>query len=527
MSTFIDARRAAELIQDGDTVAISGFGGYGSPEEMILAIKERFLESRHPRNIKLVKGVSIGDYVSRGTAQLFENEGLVGTLFTSHVGLEPSTYRMVAENRTQAYFVPLGTVCHLLRAIAGKKPGILTRTGLFTYADPRLEGGKANEVTRKNGEDIVQLVQLNGEDCLFYPSFPIHVSIIRGTAADKYGNISFRGEPILSNCFEMAAAAHNSGGIVIAQVSRIEEDAEFYAKDVLVPGKIVDYVVLASPENSEQCFGQPYRADITGESFSKLPEAEPIPLDLRKVCARRAALELVPGDLINLGIGMPDAVSSVISEEGMSGQFIFSIEAGSMGGVPLTKVGFGASANPRSILSLASTFDLYDGGALNCTVLGAAEIDRFGNVNVSSFNGRCVGPGGFVNISQFAQKVCFIGSFTAGKTLCTVGDGKLKIDASGKIIKFKNKVEQVTFSAAYAVKNRQTVKYITERAVFELTEDGIVLTEIAPGLDLKSDILPYMEFVPQISSELRLMDDRIFRDALMGLAGAAHGKKAK
>lgn len=517
MAKIITAAEAVSLIPTSATVAVSGFSGYGSPEEILIALQNSYAAAASPAKLTLLKGVSIGDYVSKGTARLFEQDGLVDTLICSHTGLEPSTIAKVSANKVKAYMIPLGSICHLLRAIAGKKPGYLTKTGLGTFADPRLEGSKANALTAAEGKDIVQLVSINGEPCLFYPAFPIDICILRGSCADESGNISCCDEPILSNIFEMAAATHSSGGKVIVQVPKLVKNGALKPKEVVLHSSLVDYIVLASPENNEQCFGQPYRPEITGVAHAELAKPVPLPLNERKICARRALLSLEKGDIINLGIGMPDGVAAVAAEEGVSERFVMSIESGCLGGVPLTGMGFGAAANPESLMSLADTFDLYDGGFLDCAVLGAAEIDMYGNVNVSKFGGRVIGPGGFINISQYAKKVCFIGSFTAGKPKLTVENGELRIIENGSRLKFKKAVEQISFSADYAIKAKQKVMYITERAVFELSENGIVLTEIAPGIDIEKHILPFMEFTPIISSRLKTMDERIFLPGAMRL----------
>lgn len=517
MTKLITAQEAAGIVKSGDTIGVCGFGGYGSPEEIIIALAERYQGCGEPKDITLLKSVSIGDYISKGTARLFESEGLVGTIYTSHLGLEPSALKAVSDNKVMAYLVPLGTICHLLRAIAGHKPGYLTKTGLGTFADPRQEGSKANEMTKLNGGDIVKLIDIDGENCLLYKTFPIDVCFIKATYADEDGNISFSGEPILANVFETAAATHNSGGTVVVQISEIVKKGTLKPKDVLIHSSLVDLVVKASPENSRQCFDQPYRPEIVGERYVPETAAAALPLSERKICARRTLLDLRAGSIINLGIGMPDAVSSVAAEEGVSNRFLLSIESGPFGGTPLAKIAFGASANPEALLRIADVFDLYDGGYLDGAVLGAAQIDRLGNVNVSMFGGKAVGPGGFINISQYAGAVYFIGSFTAGGLKTKVCDGKLYIENDGSAPKFVNKLEQMTFSSELALQNDRHVKYITERAVFELSADGIVLTETAPGIDLEKDILAKMEFRPIISENLKQMDERIFLDGIMGL----------
>ncbi len=518
MAKQISAKEAAMLVKDGDTLALGGFGAFGSAEEIIIALAERHRQTQKPQHITVVKGVSLGDYVSKGNARLSAEEGLVGKIFCAHVGLEPATMELIKNNKVLAYMVPLGTVSHMFRAIAGHKPGVFTYTGLKTFADPRLEGSKANALTKEKGEDIVQLLHINGKEVLFYPAFPIHICFIRGTYADQSGNISCTHEPMIANQLEIATAVHNSGGTVVVQVSEIVEDGVLQAHDVKIHSSLVDYVVKASPENSRQGYDSDrLRPEICGGIRVPVESAAPLALNERKICGRRAAMELSPGALINLGIGMPDAVAAVASEEGISNALTLSTESGTFGGVPLMALGFGAAMNPEMISRVTDMFDLYDGGGLDLAVLGAAEIDPMGNVNVSCFNGKCVGPGGFINISQSTPKVCFIGSFTTGGLKIASNDGRLRILQEGRTVKFKKQIEQVTFSAEYSASIGQQVLYITERAVFQPTPDGLMLTEIAPGIDLEKDILPYMEFHPLISPQLRQMDARLFREEPMGL----------
>lgn len=513
----ISAAQAAALIKDGDTVSIGGFCGFGSPEEILIAIRERFLHTSTPRSLTLVKGVSFGDKGERGGSRL-ALDGLVGKVICSHVGLEPPLAKMVDENRLLAYMIPLGTVTEILRATAANRPGVLTRSGLGTFVDPRLEGSKANQITKERGEDIVRLMNIDGEDCLFYKPIPLDVCIIRATYADIKGNIVLDHEPLQSEQFEAAEAAHNSGGIVIVQVEDIV-DRDFDPKKVVLHHFMVDYAVKASPENHVQGYDcRKYRPEICGEARKTLvAEADPMPLNDRKVCGRRAAMELKRGSLINLGIGMPDSVAAVCKEEGLSDLFTLSIESGVLGGVPLSGLGLGGSTNPEAIYKMPDILNIYDGGGLDMAVLGLAEIDRHGNVNVSKFGGHIVGPGGFINIAQNTSTLIFTGTFTVGGLKTAYQNGKLTIVNEGKSVKFKSEVEQITFSGEYAVRTGKKVLIVTERAVFKLTEQGVMLTEIAPGIDLEKDILTHMEFKPVISKSLKLMDERIFKDEKMNL----------
>ena len=516
MSKIITAREAANLILDGATVALGGFCGFGSPDELLIGIRNRFEETGCPCDLTLVKGVSVGDKAQRGGSRI-ALDGLVRKVVCSHVGLEPALAKMIEENRCLAYMVPLGTITELLRAAASNKPGVLTRCGLETFADPRLEGSKANALTKETGEDVAQLMEIAGEPCLFYPTIPVDVCVIRGTYADPKGNIVLDHEALQAEQLEAAEAAHANGGIVIVQVEDIV-DRDFDPRSVKLHHFMVDYIVKARPENHIQGYDtDTYRPAVCGEARAPLADAAPMPLNDCKVCGRRAAMELRPEMLVNLGIGMPDAVAAVTAEEGISDRFTLSIESGVLGGVPLGGLGLGGSVNPEAIYKMPDILNVYDGGGLDMAVLGLAEIDRHGNVNVSKFGGRVTGPGGFINIAQNTKTVFFVGTFTAGGLKTSYEGGRWNLLQEGRAVKFKNEVEQITFSGAYAARTGKRVLVVTERAVFRLTEEGLELIEIAPGADLERDILAHMEFAPRISPELKQMDARLFLDAPMGL----------
>ncbi len=517
MATFISAKEAAGLIAAGATVAASGFCGFASPDALFQAIRERFEDSGLPRDLTIVKGVSIGDRGTRGINRI-GIEGLVRKVICAHAGLEPMMEKLITGNKILAYMLPFGTVIDIINAAGCHKPGVITKVGLGTFADPRIEGSKANKLTKETGEDIVTHMEIDGEECLFYKPMPVDVALIRATYADEDGNLSFDKEAISADQFELAKAAHNSGGIVIAQVEQIVAKGTLHPRDVRIHGFMVDYVVQSSPEFHLQGFDcDRYRPELTGETRIPLSLIEPAPLDNRKICGRRAAMELKEGMLVNLGIGMPDAVAAVANEEGISDKFTLSIESGVLGGVPLGGLGLGGAVNPEAIYSIADTLALYDGGCLDLTVLGLGEIDEPGNVNVSKFGGGATGPGGFINISQNTKNVIFTGTFTAGKLCERIENGKLVILQEGKSKKFIKQVEQITFSGAYAATNGQNVLVVTERAVFRLTNKGLKLIEIAPGIDIQTDILDQMDFAPIIEETPSLMDARIFRSEPMRL----------
>ena len=518
---IISAQDAARLIGDGMTVALGGFGAYSAPDCLLQAISQRYADCGHPRELTVFTGISAGNFdrVNGMGLSRLSAKGLLGTVIAGHIGNPPDIAELVGTNQIAGYTLPLGVVMHLFRAIAGRKPGVLTNVGLGTFADPRVEGCVANEKAAAQGREIVKLLELDGEEYLLYKSFPLDLCLIRGTYADERGNISLAHEALTEAQLEIAAAVHNSGGKVIVQVEDIVQAGSLPAKQVRIHGSLVDYVVKSEPALHMQSYASPvYRPELAGEVKKPVDSIPPLKLSLRKVIARRGAMELEPGCLINLGIGIPSGVGNVANEEGIADTMTLSLESGPIGGVPEAGVGFGGSVNAEAIIGIPDTFDMYDGGVLDATFLGAAEVDRFGNVNVSKFGTRCTGPGGFINISQNTPKVCFMLAFTSGKPEMEIDGGSLRIIKEGDGIKFVEKVQQITFSGEYARKKGQKVMYITERAVFELRDVGVTLTEIAPGVDLERDVLAHMGFMPIIADDLRPMDARLFSEQKMGLS---------
>ena len=513
---IISAEEAVSLIRDGDTIATEGFVGTGFPEEIVIQLREHFLRTGSPGNLTCFYAAAQGDGKTKGLNHLGV-EGLLKTVIGGHIGLEPEVQKLIRANTIFAYNFPQGVLSHLFRDIAGHKPGHLTYVGLGTFVDPRIDGGKLNELTKTKGEDLIEVVHIGGKECLLYKTMPIDVAILRGTTADVDGNITMEKEALTLEALSMAMAARNSGGIVMVQVERIADRGSLNAREVKIPGILVDCVVLAKPENHWQTFVEPYDPAFSCEIRMPMQSIPPMEMGPRKIIARRAAFELMPDSVVNLGLGMPEGVAQVANEERIIERLTLNTEAGVIGGLPNSGTNFGTGINMVALVDQPYQFDFYDGGGLDMAFLGAAEIDREGNVNVSKFGPRFVGPGGFINISQNSKKIIFVGTFTAGGLKVAVENGKVRIEQEGKERKFIGQVEQKTFSGKYAAMNKQPVLYVTERCVFRLREEGLELIEIAPGIDMQKEVLALMDFKPIIDKEPQLMDPRIFQPQPMGL----------
>lgn len=510
MKKLMTKQEAVALIKDGDTVAITGSGGGVMEAHSTLeALEARFLESGSPNNLTLIHASGIGDKERAGVNR-FAHKGMVKRVIGGHWGWSPKMQQMANNNEIEAYNLSQGVLVHLFRETAAKRPGLVTKIGMNTFVDPRISGGKLNDITT---EDLVELINLRGEDWLLYHTIPIDITIIRGTIADTEGNISLEHEPANLDLLLAAQAAHNSGGKVIAQVKYLTQEGTLDPRLVKIPGIYVDAVVV-DPDQMQTGEGE-YNPAFCGDIRIPLDNLKPSPLSERKVVARRAFMELHDGMVINLGFGMPDGVAQVAAEEGVSDRFTMTIEQGIYGGVPAAGAIFGVASNPIAIIDAGAQFDFYSGNGLDMSCLGLAQVDRFGNVNVSKFGTTIAGSGGFIDISQPAKKVVFCGTFTAGGYKAEIREGKLHILQEGRHKKFIQDVEHITFSGDYAKEVGQKVLYVTERAVFEMRPEGFTLIEYAPGIDLQKDILDLMDFAPIIADDLKEMDGRLFQEPVL------------
>jgi len=511
---IITAEEAASYVKDGDTVGTSGFVGSACAEALTKALEKRFLETGSPQNLTYFYAAAQGNRDGRG-ADHFAHKGMTKRVIAGHYNTAPAIGKCILNNEIEGYNLPQGTLSQLCRDIAAHKPGTITHVGLNTFVDPRKQGGKLNDITTEN---MVELVDILGEEKLLYKAFPINVAFIRGSYADELGNVTVHREVGTHEVTALAQAAKNSGGIVVVQVEKIVKAGTLDPRLVKIPRIYVDALVITQDMvDHEQSFDHQFDPSLCGDCQVPVSGIAIPPLSAKKVIGRRAAMELQKDTVVNLGIGIPEYISAVANEEGIGDWMTLTVEAGPIGGVPCGGSQFGASVNPECILSQHEQFDFYDGGGVDFAFLGLAQADEQGNINVSKFGPRIAGCGGFINITQNAKNVFYCGTFTAGGLKVDIKDGQLYILTEGSEKKFINEVEQVTFSGEYAVKTNQPVMYITERCVFELRKDGVYLTEIAPGIDLQTQILDLMDFTPKMDGAPKLMDARIFIDQPMGL----------
>lgn len=515
MSKFIKASEVASLVKDGSVIGAGGFVGIGVAEEIHLEMEKYFINEGKPKDLTLIYAAGIGDGKDRGLNH-YAHEGFVKRVIGGHWGLAPKLQPLVVGNKVEAYNFPQGAIAQLLRDSAAGKPRTITKVGLGTFVDPDIDGGKLNEFTK---EDLVEKIKFDGKDYLAYKTQKVDVAILKGTESDEKGNIGFSKEPLTLESLALAMNARNNGGIVVVQVEKKVKNGTISPKEVKIPHILVDYVVVVEDiKNHMQTFDTQFNEDFVRNDIAIETKDSKYPLNERKVIAKRAAMLLDESKkILNYGIGVPEVIAQVLREEGRDHLFTPTVEPGAIGGTPAGGLDFGASVAPDAIMDQPYMFDFYDGGGIDMTFLGLAQCDTKGNINVSKFGPKIAGCGGFINITQNSGEIVFCGTFTAGGLKVSVEDGKLNILQEGKAKKFIKEVEHITFSAQVAKNDNKKVTYVTERAVFELREEGLVLTEIAPGVELEKDILNQMEFTPIIADDLKLMDEKIFIDEVVEL----------
>jgi propionate CoA-transferase len=504
---------AVRAVPDGATVIIGGSGaGHALPQLFIDTLAQVFQAEGSPKDLTTVRVVGIGDFADRGFSQL-ALPGLMKRTIGSNIGNEPRLGELVENGQVEAYSFPQGVLSQLCREIAAGRPGLVTAVGLDTYVDPRHTGGKQGSAT----EDLVEVVELAGKEWLFYRAFPIDVAVIRGSTIDEDGNLTMEEEAVRGEMLAMAMAARNSGGVVIAQAKRLASAKSLPARSVVVPGALVDLAYI-DPEQT-QTYATVYSPYYSGALRRPVTDAgDPPPLDVRKVIARRSLLEFLPGDICNLGFGISQMIGAVAWEEGIADRLVLTVEQGMFGGVPVAGNEGGAGFNYQAMIDQPYMFDFYDGGGLDIASLSFAQIDARGNVNVHKFPGRLRGPGGFPNISARTRRINFVGTLTTSGLEVAVADGRIHIESEGSLSKFVETVDEVSFSGSMANGRGQQVRYITERAVFELGEGKVTLIEVADGLDPEDDVIAHMGFKPEVSDDLTSMDPRVFAEGPMGLA---------
>ncbi|MBI5094217.1 MAG: acyl CoA:acetate/3-ketoacid CoA transferase [Candidatus Hydrogenedentes bacterium] len=523
MISILTSDEAVRLIPNGATVAVNPL----PIEDVFSAFGRVFEATGAPNGLTIVWTAGIGPFSEeRKGMNHFAYPGMVKRLIGGHYGLNHLLGKMVALEQVEAYNLPQGAISQLYREIAAKRTGLITKVGLGTFVDPRQDGGKVNERT-KSSEDLVELIQIGKQELLRYKTFQLDIGIIRGTSVDPQGNLTNEDDAFSMEALELAMAVKNCGGKVIAQVARLlDEPANPH--HVCVPGIFIDYVVVASSKelHPHTLFVQE-DPSYTGKVRASLDaEFRPVPLCAEKVICRRAAMELRPDTNVNLGVGIPMGVAGVAFEEGMLHRITFNTEVGAIGGLPEGGRNFGPAKNPTAFMSQAQMFDFYDGGGLDLACIGLAQADVNGNVNVSKLGPRLIGCGGFINITQSSKECIFCGEFRAGGLDVAVENGAVVIRREGKTSKFLHAVQQITFSGEFARTQGLRILFVTERCVFRLTPDGLLLSEVAPGIDIERDIVGQMEFKPIVPADVPLMDPRIFRDEAMGISaeffGSAH-----
>lgn len=516
----LTAKEAVNLIEDGSTLCTIGMTLISACETILKEIERKFLEEGHPRDLTYFHTCGQAAMKQPGGLQHLAHEGLLRRVFGGHWGQSPLMMDLISGNKIEAFNLPQGQMANMFHSMALREPGKLSKVGIGTYIDPRLEGGKMNQKTKECGYDEVGLVTVDGEEYLQYKPVKIDTLLIRGTYADENGNIDTSHEGMVLEVLPAVMAAKRWGGKIICQVERIVKAGSISPKNVVVPGVLVDAVVVCENpiEEHRQTYSWYYDPAYSGQAMAPEVAAKPIPVNVRKVIGRRAVSELVPDQIINIGTGIPnDVIGSIIAEEGVSDDVMITVESGIYGGVPAETIDFGISMNAQALVPHDRQFELYNGTGVDFTFMGAGEMDQHGNVNATKMGTKAPGAGGFIDITATAKNVIFCSTFTGAGLKASFSEEGLKIEEEGKIRKLVKEVQQISYNGKIACERGQNMLYVTERAVFKLTEKGPMLVEIAKGVDLQKDILDQMEFEPLIAEQLSYTDTAIYKDGVFGL----------
>ena len=509
---FVNPQDIAEMIPDGATVCTVGMTLVSASESILKAIENRFLETGHPCDLTVVH--SCGQSNRDRGVQHFAHEKMLKRIIGGHWGLQPRMMKLIAENKIEAYCIPQGQFAQLYRSMAGGEPGKITKVGLGTFVDPRQDGGKMNDRTKEQ-PDISDVVVIGGEEYMRYRPIPLDYCIIRGTYIDENGNLSTDEEAMCLEVLSAVLACKKFGGKVFAQAKYKVKPGTIHCKKVVVPGVFIDAAVICDnpDEDHKQTHSFVFNPAYCGDIKVPVEAGERLPLTVRKFIGRRAMMELKQDDVLNVGTGIPnDVVGPIIEEEGVQDDVTITVESGMWGGVPLGGIDFGVAKNTFAMLRHDDQFDYYNGAGVDVTFMGAGELDADGNVNSTKLGPNPTGAGGFVDITTNAKHVVFCSTFTGKGLDVSFKDSKLVINQEGSIIKCVKKLQQISYNGTIARQKGQKMHYVTERAVFELRPEGLTLIEIAPGIDLQTQVLDLMEFKPLIAEDLKVMDAALFNE---------------
>ncbi len=516
----ISAPEAVKMIRDDTTLCAIAMTQISACTSILKEIEKSFLEQGYPKNLTYVHTCGQASEGRPGGLQYIAHEGLLKRVIGGHWGQSSNMMQLIAENRIEAFNLPQGQMANLFHSMALREPGKVSKVGLGTYIDPRYEGGKMNQMAKDSGYETVSLTEIDGEEYIRYHHIPIDTLLIRGTCADESGNISTRQEAMVLEVLPAVMATKRWGGKVICQVERIVKNGCIGAKEVTVPGVLVDAVVVCENpiEEHRQTYSWYYDPTYSGEALAPEQAIVPRSNNIRKIISRRAAAELIPNQIINTGTGIPNEnLGFIIAEENLADIITITVESGVYGGVPAGTIDFGIARNAQALIPHDRQFELYNGSGIDYTFMGAGELDQYGNVNSTRMGNKSPGAGGFIDITATAKNVIFCATFTGGGLKTSFTEDGVRIEQEGKFKKLVKRVQQISYNGKVAIARGQNMLYVTERAVFRLTERGPELIEIAKGIDLQKDVLDQMEFVPIIAEDLKETSTIFYRDGACGL----------